>query len=715
MSARSPRGSLSGGSDIASDFEESLRDLQRNDRFAIENLTNIARESTEHAQSISRVLENHIKTTAPTRKLPALYVLDSIIKNVGTPYTVYLGRNLFSTFMEAYRLVDQGTRRAMDGLLKTWKEPVPGSLDTRPVFPPEAVRPIENAMIQLRNALQKQRQGQPQLAGHRNTPTPPQFNGQFGPPLHHQQMYYGHPSQQPTPQQHAFQQMYPQPSSTPQQYPLPHTPVQSPPVDVQTLKSDISSLLERVKAKFATSPYDKEIQTQLNAVIQLKQIVESGMVPAQQLHQVRDTVSGMISRFPPPTPQAQALFPQWQPPAPSPHPQQTSTPQMHPSATSQWQPPAPFPQPYQQAQMPAPFAQPPPSHSPAPSILAPGALNGLQALLANGQKPSTPQIRTAAPALQNASHNQLNAVQNNAAPPSNTADLLAALTKSGVIGGTPTPAAQPPPAPQANTPQPAQQSTASLLQSLSSILPPPSQTGTPTAPTATLGKPRMPFSTAGLKQFRPELVRSLYDEQPNQCSNCGRRFLATDEGRAKKNMHLDWHFRQNQRLADPSLGRGQHRNWFMDEMDWIQLTEFDPSTTAADAAAHAANAAAKKEKGPQDQYVRAPPGMTRNTCSICQEEMRSSYSEEMQDWVFGNAVVWNGKIAHATCVEEIKKATALPMGGGGGGGSGSAMAAALGGGVLGHQRQRSATPDSMLGKRKAEGGPAGNGTRMRMG
>ncbi|KAI6863412.1 hypothetical protein KC334_g20489, partial [Hortaea werneckii] len=237
-----------------------------------------------------------IKTTAPTRKLPALYVLDSIIKNVGTPYTVYLGRNLFSTFMEAYRLVDQGTRRAMDGLLKTWKEPVPGSLDTRPVFPPEAVRPIENAMIQLRTALQKQRQGQPQLAGHRNTPTPPQFNGQFGPPLHHQQMYYGHPSQQPTPQQHAFQQMYPQPSSTPQQYPLPHTPVQSPPVDVQTLKSDISSLLERVKAKFATSPYDKEIQTQLNAVIQLKQIVESGMVPAQQLHQVRDTVSVATAR-----------------------------------------------------------------------------------------------------------------------------------------------------------------------------------------------------------------------------------------------------------------------------------------------------------------------------------------------------------------------------------------------------------------------------------
>lgn len=72
MSARSPRGSLSGASEIASDFEESLKDLQRNDRFAIENLTNIARESTEHAQAISRVLENHIKTVRQMHR--AMYV-----------------------------------------------------------------------------------------------------------------------------------------------------------------------------------------------------------------------------------------------------------------------------------------------------------------------------------------------------------------------------------------------------------------------------------------------------------------------------------------------------------------------------------------------------------------------------------------------------------------------------------------------------------------
>lgn len=64
MSARSPRGSLSGASsdEIAEDFGDMLKDLVINDRDMISGLTLIAKESTEHAQAISRVLENHIKT-----------------------------------------------------------------------------------------------------------------------------------------------------------------------------------------------------------------------------------------------------------------------------------------------------------------------------------------------------------------------------------------------------------------------------------------------------------------------------------------------------------------------------------------------------------------------------------------------------------------------------------------------------------------------------
>lgn len=203
--------------EVAADFQDSLQDLHMNNRWEISNLTIIAKENTEHAQSISRVLENHIRTvrcifgfmgsvfdihpfiiedsgadvaqTQPTRKLPALYVLDSIVKNVGTPYTVYLGRNLFSTFMDAYTLVDGPTRKAMEGMLKTWKEPVPGSIDTRPVFSPDVTRAIENALIKARTVAIQHQQSQARsqrqsLSGGpvrgspgipwRETPTPPQ-------------------------------------------------------------------------------------------------------------------------------------------------------------------------------------------------------------------------------------------------------------------------------------------------------------------------------------------------------------------------------------------------------------------------------------------------------------------------------------------------------------------------------------------------------------
>lgn len=72
MSSKSPRGSLSGASssdEVAKDFEDSLRDLQSNNRYEISNLTVIAKENTEHAQAISRALEGHIKTVKFADKL----------------------------------------------------------------------------------------------------------------------------------------------------------------------------------------------------------------------------------------------------------------------------------------------------------------------------------------------------------------------------------------------------------------------------------------------------------------------------------------------------------------------------------------------------------------------------------------------------------------------------------------------------------------------
>lgn len=159
-----------------------------------------------------------ILQTSPPRKLPALYVLDSIVKNVGTPYTIYLGRNLYSTFMGAYTLVDAQTRKNMEGMLKTWKEPVPGSIDPRPVFPPDVTRGIENALIQARTAAVKQQQQQARsqrifLPQVRPTGTPPSDGWLNGAPSQTQPSFqYGPP---PTPSN--LVQQYPS-------YPLQNAP-----------------------------------------------------------------------------------------------------------------------------------------------------------------------------------------------------------------------------------------------------------------------------------------------------------------------------------------------------------------------------------------------------------------------------------------------------------------------------------------------------------
>lgn len=50
--------------EVAEDYKQALEDLTVNSRIEISNLTFIARETTEHALAISRVLENHIRNVS---------------------------------------------------------------------------------------------------------------------------------------------------------------------------------------------------------------------------------------------------------------------------------------------------------------------------------------------------------------------------------------------------------------------------------------------------------------------------------------------------------------------------------------------------------------------------------------------------------------------------------------------------------------------------
>ena len=50
--------------EVAEDYKSGLEFLTTNDRYGINNLTVIAKENTEHADAISKVLEERIRTVS---------------------------------------------------------------------------------------------------------------------------------------------------------------------------------------------------------------------------------------------------------------------------------------------------------------------------------------------------------------------------------------------------------------------------------------------------------------------------------------------------------------------------------------------------------------------------------------------------------------------------------------------------------------------------
>ncbi|KAK8200643.1 mRNA 3' end processing factor [Zalaria obscura] len=674
--------------EVALDFQDALQDLQINNRFEISNLTIIAKENTEHAQAISRALEKHIKTTSPNRKLPALYVLDSIVKNVGSPYTVYLGKNLYSTFMDAYTLVDSATRKNMEGMLKTWKEPVPGSHDTRPVFAPDVTRAIENALIKARTVFVQQQQqskaqrppfGLPPRPGsaYRNTPTPPQ-NASLFPPPGQQPYQNGYRSQQPTPLQYPS---HPGTQPTPDLVAslLASINPQDPSRDASNLNQDIDNLIVRMQSRFAQNPWDQDLQVKLKALLDLQNIVRTQQLSPQAMNAIKAQLAQLSAGLAPAV-AAQASLP-----------------------TSAWQPPpTPVPQPYQ----PPAQSVPPPSTQPAGPMPAIDT-NMLAQLLASTapgqQKPSTPQLHAALPALQNLAPATQSPKPAAAAPapapaPSGNA-LLDALRAAGIVqasSSTPQPPPAAPPAPPLDL--------LAQLKSLGTLPlpltntpphphPPPPGAGHPIPPPLL----RVPRTQASLSQPSTHFLPSLYAAQPNQCSSCGRRFGATDEGRERKARHLDWHFRVNQRIAE-AVVRGMGRSWYLDEMEWIRLPVSDSSDSAAeeggDEGGEVGVAGTGKGKGEgglgkQRKWIPAPAaGTTNAACPICQERFEAVWEEEAQEWVWMDAVRVGGRVFHSSCHDEVARAS-------------GALAAMVPG-----TRSRSATPDTALGKRKAEGGAA---------
>ncbi|KAH6717855.1 hypothetical protein BKA61DRAFT_293186 [Leptodontidium sp. MPI-SDFR-AT-0119] len=703
--------------EVADDFAHALNDLSLNSRYEISNLTVIARENTASSLAIAEVLKNHIKQVAPPKKLPAFYVLDSIVKNVGTPYTLFFGRDLFSVFMDSYARVDNNTRSKMVEMLRTWKEPVPGSMDTRPVFSAEVTRPIENALIKARTSFlqahQEHTRGQsmgrgrtgPSPAPYRETPTPPnpqayqapgyQGQGQQAPgyqapgyqapgypaqsypsgqqiptqqppgypPNYAQQQYsqpvngqqYNQPNGQSYGQQNS--QQYNQPNGQ-QPYGLPARPPsqqysQPPPANtgywqqqqqppsqghssaedgIAQLNNDIEKLIASSRAEWPQNPHDTSIGTKLKALLDLQTILQSQKLPPDQISLIKDQVA-QLSRAAQPAPKIQS-------------------------------PPVQIPTPVAAAPAPAPAQQPTLS-----SILGPGALAALLARQAATSQ--TPPVQAAVVR----SPPKPQAQPSYQPPPSNSASvepmsLLDKLRAAGMLPATPTPTPNPP---ATYTPTPA---------GFPPGFPPPFLNTPPNAsrtPLAAIPNDVVLKATS-LKIPRPHLISSLYEGLGAPCTQCGRRFQSDPESKKKKAAHMDWHFHVRQRM-DEAEARGQHRSWYVDELDWIKSREVEGESGAISSEPSqntSATAASTKL-----QYLPVPddPALANSICPICQEKFEMKWLDEAQEFVWMDATNVGGRIYHASCYAEAAKDVTTQI--------------------------KRGTPEPVLGKRKAEGRPNG--------
>ncbi|XP_036599349.1 pre-mRNA cleavage complex 2 protein Pcf11 [Trichosurus vulpecula] len=124
-SAPADAGTVGAREDACRDYQSSLEDLTFNSKPHINMLTILAEENLPFAKEIVTLIEAQTAKAPSTEKLPVMYLMDSIVKNVGREYLPAFTKNLVATFICVFEKVDENTRKSLFKLRSTWDDIFP--------------------------------------------------------------------------------------------------------------------------------------------------------------------------------------------------------------------------------------------------------------------------------------------------------------------------------------------------------------------------------------------------------------------------------------------------------------------------------------------------------------------------------------------------------------------------------------------------------------
>merc|ERR1711976_905877 len=106
--------------EVADKYRETLCTLTFNNKIVINTLTAIAKEEVQHAEVVTKVIEERLKRVKSDGMLPIMYLIDSICKNIGGPYNELFQQNLVSNFSYVFQACNEKVRALLYKLRATW-------------------------------------------------------------------------------------------------------------------------------------------------------------------------------------------------------------------------------------------------------------------------------------------------------------------------------------------------------------------------------------------------------------------------------------------------------------------------------------------------------------------------------------------------------------------------------------------------------------------